>query len=81
MSTSGKSHTLYNETVNPLIPKKYTIKNGNFMFNLCDVLQECNLTLKQDLPTEISPPLPPPPPAAATIATAANNLQNTQKKM
>ena len=50
------------------------------MFNLCDVLQECNLTVKQDLPTETSPPLPPPPPAAATIAAAANNLQNTQRE-
>ena len=50
------------------------------MFNLCDVLEECNLTVKQDLPTETSPTLPPPPPAAATIAAAANNLQNTQRE-
>ena len=50
------------------------------MFNLCDVVQECNLNVKQDLPTETSPPLSPPPPAAATIAAAANNLQNTQRE-
>ena len=53
------------------------------MFNLCDVLQECNLAVKQDLPTVTSPPPPPPPPlaaaAAATTAAAANNLQNTHK--
>ena len=41
------------------------------MFNLCDVLQECNLAVKQDLPIVTSPP--PPPPTAA----AANNLRHT----
>ena len=35
------------------------------MFNLCHVLQECNLAVKQDLPTVISPP---PPLAAAAAA-------------
>ena len=51
------------------------------VFNLCDVLQECNLAVKQDLPTATSSPPPPPPPAAAaaTTATAANNLQHTHK--
>ena len=52
------------------------------MFNLCDVLQECNPAVKQDLPTVTSPP--PPPPAAAAAATtvaAANNLQHTQNRM
>ena len=43
------------------------------MFNLCDIVQECNLAVKQDLPIVTSPP-PPPPPAAA-----ANNLQHTHK--
>ena len=43
------------------------------MFNLCDIVQECNLAVKQDLPIVTSPP--PPPPAAA----AANNLQHTHK--
>ena len=42
------------------------------MFNLCDVLKESNLAVKQHLPTVKSPP---PPPAAA----AANNLQQTHK--
>ena len=48
------------------------------MFNLCDVLQQCNLAVKQDLPTVTSPP--PPPAAAATTAAAANNLQHTHTK-
>ena len=43
------------------------------MFNLCDVLQECNLAVKQDPPT-VTPHLPPPPAAAA-----ANNLRHTHK--
>jgi len=38
---------------------------------LCDVLQECTLDVKQDLPIVTSPP----PPAAA-----ANNLQHTHKQ-
>ena len=48
------------------------------MFNLCDVLQECNPAVKQDLPTVTSPP-PPPTAAAATTAAAANKLQHTNK--
>ena len=50
------------------------------MFNLCDVLQECNPAVKQNLPLVTSPA---PPLAAATAATttpaAANNLQHTHK--
>ena len=49
------------------------------MFNLCDVLQECNLAVKQDLSIVISPPPPPAAAAAATTAAAANNLQHTHK--
>ena len=48
------------------------------MFNLCDVLQECNPAVKQGLPIVTSPP-PPPPAAAATTTAAANNLQHTHK--
>ena len=45
------------------------------MFNLCDVLQKCNLAVKQDLPTVTSPPpLLAAAAAAATNAAAANNL-------
>ena len=45
------------------------------MFNLCDVLQECNLAVKQDLPIVTSPPPPlPAAAAAATTAATANNL-------
>ena len=51
------------------------------MFNLCDVLQESNLAIKQDLPTVISPPPPLAAAAAATTAAAANNLQHTQNRM
>ena len=49
------------------------------MFNLCDVLQESNLAVKQELPTVTSPP--PPLAAAATTAAPANNLQCTQNRM
>ena len=48
------------------------------MFNLCDVLQECNLAVKQDLRIVTFPP-PPPAAAAATTAAAANNLQQAHK--
>jgi len=45
------------------------------VFNLCDVLQECNLAVKQDLPIVTSPPPPlPAAAAAATTAATANNL-------
>ena len=49
------------------------------MFNLCDVLQECNSAAKQDLPTVTSPPPPLAAAAAATTAAPANNLQHTHK--
>jgi len=41
------------------------------VFNLCDVLQECNLAVKQDLPIVMSPP--------PLVAAPANNLQHTHK--
>ena len=50
------------------------------MFNLCDVLQECNPAVKQDLSTVTSPP-PLAAAAAATTAAAANNLRHTQNRM
>ena len=51
------------------------------MFNLCDVLQECNLAVKLDLPIVTSPPLPPLAAAATAItADGANNLQHTHKE-
>jgi hypothetical protein len=31
-------------------PTKCTVYSGNFVFNLCDALQECNPAVKQDLP-------------------------------
>ena len=49
------------------------------MFNLCDVLQECNPAVKQDLPIVTSPPPPLAAAPAATIAAAANKLQHTKK--
>ena len=49
------------------------------MFNLSDVLQECNLAVTQDLPTVTSPPPPLAAAPAATTAAAANNLQHTHK--
>ena len=53
------------------------------MFNLWNVLQECNLDVKQDLPIVTSPP----PPlavavaAAATTAAAANNITHTKQNV
>jgi len=38
------------EAVNPLTLWKYTVLNGNFVFDLCDVYQEHNPDEKQDLP-------------------------------
>ena len=48
------------------------------MLNLCDVLQECNPAVKQDLSTLLTSS-PPPPAASNTVANAAaaNNLQHT----
>jgi len=34
----------------PLNPRKYTILNGDFVFDLRDVFQDCNPDVKQDLP-------------------------------
>ena len=50
------------------------------MFNLCDVLQECNPEVKQDMPIVKSPPPHPNPLAAAANTSAAvNNLQHAHK--
>jgi len=38
------------DEVIPLTPRKYTILNGNFVFDLCDVYQEHNPDIKEDLP-------------------------------
>ena len=37
------SHTIYNEAVNPLTPRKYTVLNGNFVFDLCDIFRNSTL--------------------------------------
>jgi hypothetical protein len=47
--------------------------------NLCDVPQECNLAVKQDLPIVTSPPPPLAAAAAAITPAAANNLRHTYK--
>ena len=50
------------------------------VLNLCDVLQECNLAVKQDLPIVTPPPLlAAAAAAAATTTAAANNLQYAHK--
>jgi len=41
---------MYFEVGNPLTPRKYTVLNGNSVFNLCDFLQEHIPGIKQDLP-------------------------------
>jgi len=35
--------------VNPLIPRKYTVVNGNAVCDLCDIFKECIPGVKQDL--------------------------------
>jgi len=53
MSTScivSHTYTIQDEAVNPQTPWKYTVLKGNFLFDLCNVFQECNLGIKQDLP-------------------------------
>jgi len=42
------------------------------VFNLCDVLQECNPAVKQDLPIVTSPP----PAAAANYIRQTHTKQN-----
>ena len=34
-------YTIQDEVVNPLTRRKYTVLSGNFVFDLCDVFQEC----------------------------------------
>jgi len=38
------------QSPNPLPPRKYTVFNENVMVDLCDVFQEHNPGIKQDLP-------------------------------
>ena len=49
------------------------------MFNSCDVLHECNLAVKQDLPIVKFLPRPLLAAAATNTAAAANNLQHAHK--
>jgi len=44
------SYTIYDEVVNPLTCRKYTVLNRNSVFNLHDVFQESNSGVKQELP-------------------------------
>ena len=44
-----KSCTIYDEADNPPAPRKYTVLNGNFVFNLHNDLQEHNPGTKWDL--------------------------------
>ena len=45
------SYTIWDEVVaNPINTSKYTIWNGNSVFDLRDVLQECIPSVKRDLP-------------------------------
>ena len=41
---------MYFEVDNPLIPRKYTVLNGNSVFDLCDIFQGHVPGVKQDLP-------------------------------
>jgi len=42
------SHRLYRMMLS--IPRKYTVLNESFVFDLCDIFQEYNSGIKQDLP-------------------------------
>ena len=44
----AQSYTMQDEVVNLLTLRKYTVLNGNFVFNLCDVFQEYNPGVKRD---------------------------------
>jgi len=46
MYTGVKSHTTEDEVVKPLIPRKNTVLNCNFVFDLSDIVQEwCKMRL------------------------------------
>jgi len=49
MSINNIVITRKDEVVNPLTPIKYTVLNGNFVFDLRDVFQERNPGIKRDL--------------------------------
>jgi hypothetical protein len=38
------------QVVSPLTQRKCTVLNGNFAFTFCNVFQECNPGVKQELP-------------------------------
>jgi hypothetical protein len=42
--------TVWDEVVNPLTPRKYTVLNGNFVFDGHDVFLKCNPGIKLNLP-------------------------------
>jgi hypothetical protein len=52
MPTSGRVIHHENEVSIPLTPSKYTVLNGNFVFDLRDVFQELNPGVKGDLPIQ-----------------------------
>jgi len=45
----AQSYTIQGKTVNPLTPRKNTILNGKFVFDLRDIFQERIPGLKRDL--------------------------------
>jgi len=51
MSSNGIVIHHIDEVVNPPTQRKYTVFNGNFVFDLRGIFQECNRGVKQDLPT------------------------------
>ena len=50
MSTNGMVIHCIGWGCHPLTPRKYTLLNGNFVFDLCDIFKECNPDVKRDLP-------------------------------
>jgi len=50
MSTSGIVIHFITKAINPLTLRRYTVLNGNFVFDLRNVYQEHNPGIKRDFP-------------------------------
>jgi len=44
------SYTTQDEVINPVTPRKYTVLNENFVFDLRKIFQDCIPDAKRDLP-------------------------------
>jgi hypothetical protein len=44
---------MYDEVINPLVPRIYIVLNGNFVFDLHEIFKECNPGINKDCCTQI----------------------------